>query len=212
VAVIGSANDARCAEPVRLRPADELLGADHPLAAAGRDARHAGARLAALAVFVAGAVVIALVHGRSPKGLIVAGMLAAPVLVVRLAATLDTCRRRAREAIVAGLEDVPARELRDTRRRLARPRYRHDLALALRRLADFDALRGASPDGAEPDDVPALLERVAGDLDALDLRRVRGIAVCEQLVDDGVLVRLANGDREQLRTELGRLHFLLVAD
>jgi hypothetical protein len=193
-----------------LRPAGELLGAEHPLAAAGRAARSASERLVALAAFLAGAVAIAVARGESPKALVIAGLAVTPFLVLRLAAALDACRLRARDAIVAGLEDVPARELRDVRRRLTRPRHKHDLAAAMRRLAEYDTLRPL-PEGADPDDVPALLDRVADDLDATDLARIRGIAACEKLIDDGDLVRLASADRVQLRAELHRLHYLLVA-
>jgi hypothetical protein len=195
----------------RLRPAGELLGAQHPLAAAARQARHAGLRLAALAVFVAGAVAIGLAGGHAVKTVVIAALVLTPILVSAAAGAVAGCRLQARDVIIAGLEDVPARELRATRRRLARPRHRHDLATVLRQLAEDDALREPSAGEQEPVDVAALLDTVADDLDALDDPRVRGIAACEQLIHDGVLVRLAGSDREGLRRELRRLHFLLVA-
>ena len=191
-------------------PAGELLGDDHPLARAGRELRRTTIQLAATAAFVAVAALHALVAGQSPKALVIAALVVGPVLAIKVALAADDRRTRARDAIVAGLEDVPALELRGARRHFASRRCRHDLASALWRLVEYEGLLRA-PAETEADDVVMLLGTVTDDLEHLASSRLRGVAACEQLVADGVLARLAEADRDALRRELRRLHFLLVA-
>jgi len=127
-------------------PACELLGDDHPLARATRELRTFTIQLASTAAFIAVMALGAFARGQSTRAIVIAAVIVAPMLLLRVVSAVDDRRARARDAIVAGLEDIPARELRAARRHYASRRCRHHLLVGkLVRTRACDAGAARSP-------------------------------------------------------------------
>ena len=121
--------------------------------------------------------------------------------------------------IIAGEEELPLAELDPVRRRLENPRYRARLAYALdRSMRAADQWHRTMPSMRPLSNVRLLLP-LADDVREIQrllrrdsVPRVRGVALCEWLLTDGVTSPLFGRDGEALRRELGRIRFNLAAD
>ena len=196
--------------------AADLLGENHPLTRASR--RFESACLQLLSGVTILAALALLAHGPARRVELAAGIGTCVVLAGLLAASWCTRRRRALEVIIAGDEDLPLSELEPVRRRLRDRRGRSRLALSLERslrlaerwdqtvphLRPVANLRLLLPLQEDVRDIARLLR-----VDSVP--RVRGVALCEWLLSDGVTSPLFRNDGEALRRELGRIRFALDA-
>jgi hypothetical protein len=196
--------------------AGELLGRTHPLTCATR--RFESARLQLLIGLTALAAIGLLVHGPARRVDLAIGVAICGVLGALFVSSWFRRRRRALELIIAGEEDLPLAELEPVRRRLRDPRGRARLASSLER-----SLRSAErwyeiaphmrPVGnmrlllPHEDDVRDIARLLRVDI----VPRVRGVALCESLLTDGVTSPLFRNDGDALRRELGRIRFALDA-
>jgi hypothetical protein len=181
-----------------------LLGPADPLAQAL--ARRDGfvRQVAAVVLFVALDVVAG--RGSPLDGAIFgAGVLVAGVLLFALLVSQWLVDERAVDAIIAGYEALPVPSIARTGRRLASPRRRRSLARSLEQAA-FDA---GSPFDL---DIAGEIEQVARILCTHAPGSVRGVALVERLVRDGIAaLPPGSGGREVLRRELGRIRYELTA-
>lgn len=196
--------------------AADLLGENHPLTRASRRFENACLQLLTGVTILAALALLA--RGPARRIELAAGIGTCAVLVGLLAASWCTRRRRALEMIIAGDEDLPLPELEPVRRRLRDRRGRSRLALSLEhslRLAErwdqtVPHLRPVAnlhlllPLQEDVRDIARLLR-----VDSVP--RVRGVALCERLLSDGVTSPLYRNDGEALRRELGRIRFALDA-
>jgi hypothetical protein len=196
--------------------ADHLLGESHPLTRASR--RFEGACLQLLSGVTVLAAIVLLAHGPARPIELAVGAGTCVVLVGLVAASWCSRRRQALELILAGDEDLPLQELVPLRRRLRDRRGRsrlarsleHSLRLAERwdetppQLRPVANLRLLLPLQEEVRDIARLLRLVS-------VPRVRGVALCEWLLTDGVTSPLFGNDGDALRRELGRIRFDLAA-
>jgi hypothetical protein len=196
--------------------AGELLGYAHPLTRATRRFDGACLRLLGGLTMLAGIVLFA--NGPARRFELAVGIVSCAVLGGLVAGSWSSRRRRALELIIAGDEDLPLHELEPVRRRLRDPHGRARLASSLER-----CLRSAErwdetvphmrPVGnmrlllTQADAVRDIARLLRGDA----VPRVRGVALCEWLLTDGVTSPLFRDDGDTLRRELGRIRFALDA-
>jgi hypothetical protein len=108
--------------------AESLLGAEHPLTTALNDVATSARQFGAVAT-VGGAGVVASAAGNTfGTAVALAAGCVAIALGVRLLVTRDRARERARDAIIAGEEDLPVALVRRERDRLLSPDVRELLA------------------------------------------------------------------------------------
>lgn len=196
--------------------AGELLGRTHPLTCASRRFECACLQLFSALTILTAIVIFAHGPGRRVE-LGVAGVacLALGGLVV---SSWANRRRRALDLIIAGDEDLPLDELEPVRRRLRDPRGRARLAASLERcLGSAERWHEIAPHTRPVGNMRLLLphERDVRDIARLlrveTVPRVRGVALCESLLTDGVSSPLFREDGDALRRELGRIRFALDA-
>jgi hypothetical protein len=196
--------------------AGELLGRTHPLTCAARRFESACLQLLTGLVILAGIAVFAEQPARRLE-LAVAGATCIALLGL-VAGAWYGIRRRALELILAGDEDLPLAELEPVRRRLQDLRERAELAESLERCLRYAERWHEIAPHFRPvanmrlllphaDDVRAIAQLLRADT----LPRVRGVALCESLLTDGVSSPLFRDDGEALRRELGRIRFALDA-
>ena len=197
--------------------AADLLGSSHPLTRATRRFEAACLQLLSGLLILAGFVSFARGPAR-PVELIAAAAVCVILAGLVLSAWCGR-RRRAFEVIVAGDEDLPLAELDPVRRRLENPRYRARLAHAFdRSLRAAEQWHRTVPSMRPLSNVRLLLplvddvREIQRLLRADSVPRVRGIALCEWLLTDGVTSPLFGRDGEALRRELGRIRFNLAAE
>ncbi|MDP9255997.1 MAG: hypothetical protein M3Q31_05515 [Actinomycetota bacterium] len=196
--------------------AGELLGRAHPLTRATR--RVESARLQLLVGLTVLAAIVLFAHGPARGAELAVAIATCAVLGALAAGSWANRRRRALELIIAGDEDLPLDELEPVRRRLRDPRGRVQLASSLERcLRSAERWNEIAPHMRPVGNVRLLLlhEDLVRDIARL-LRvaappRVRGVALCEWLLTDGVTSPLFREDGEALRRELGRIRFALDA-
>ena len=196
--------------------AGELLGRTHPLTCATRRFESACRQLL-IGLTVLAAVGL-FVHGPARHAELAVAIAACAVLGALVAGSSANRRRRALELIIAGNEDLPLDELEPVRRRLRDPRGRSQLASSLERSLRFaERWDEIAPHMRPVGNMRLLLphENLVRDIARL-LRvdappRVRGVALCEWLLTDGVASPLFRNDGDALRRELGRIRFALDA-
>jgi hypothetical protein len=196
--------------------AGELLGRAHPLTCATR--RFEAACLQLLSGLTILATIALFAHGpvrRLELGIAGATCLALSGLAV---SSWSRRRRRALDLIRAGDEDLPLDELEPVRRRLRDPHCRERLALSLERcLRSAERWHAIAPHMRPVGNMRLLLpydddvREIARLLRVHTLPRVRGVALCEWLLTDGVTSPLYRNDGEALRRELGRIRYSLGA-
>jgi hypothetical protein len=196
--------------------AGELLGRTHPLTCASRRFECACLQLlSGLAILVA-----ITLFSRGPARqleLVVAGATCLALGGLVLCSWLSR-RGRAFDLILAGDEDLPLDELEPIRRRLSDPRGRARLASSLERcLRNAERWHEIAPHMRPVGNMRLLLpyqddvREIARLLRVRTLPRVRGVALCESLLTDGVSSPLYRDDGEALRRELGRIRYALDA-
>jgi hypothetical protein len=196
--------------------AADLLGSSHPLTRATRRFETACLQLLAGLMLLAGIVLFT--HGPGRRAWLFAGIAICAVLGSLVASAWCTRRRRAFDVILVGDEDLPLHELEPVRRRLENPHWRSQLASSLDHclrsaeqwhetvpmLRPVSNVRLLLPLQDDVRDIQRLLRADA-------VPRVRGVALCEQLLSDGVSSPLFGGDGEALRRELGRIRYALAS-
>lgn len=196
--------------------AGELLGRTHPLTCAVRRCESAYLQLLTGVALLAAIVLFA--HGPARRLELAVGTASCVVLAGLVLSSRSLRRRRALELIIAGREDLPLAELEPVRRRLRDPRSRARLASSLERcLQSGERWYGTAPQMRPVGNMRLLLPHehdvrdVARLLRADAVPRVRGVALCEWLLTDGVTSPLFRADGEAVRRELGRIRFALDA-
>jgi hypothetical protein len=196
--------------------AADLLGSSHPLTRATRRFETACLQLLAGLALLAGIVLFAQGPGRSAW--LVAGIVICAVLSGLVASAWCGRRRRAFEVILAGDEDLPLQELEPVRRRLEDPHRRSQLASSLDRcLRSAERWHETSPPLRPVSNVRLLLplqddvRDIQSLLRAETVPRVLGVALCEQLLSDGVTSPLYGRDGDALRRKLGRIRYALAS-
>ncbi len=196
--------------------AADLLGSSHPLTRATR--RFENARLQLLSGLLILAGTVALARGPARPVELFAGAAICAILGGLVASAWFGRRRRALEVIIAGDEDLPLAELEPVRRRLRDARRRAALASALDRCLHAAQQWDRTIPSMRPLSNVRLLLPLAEDVREIErllrqdsLPRVRGVALCEWLLTDGVTSPLFGRDGDALRRELGRIRFNLNA-
>jgi hypothetical protein len=196
------------------RSARELLGAEHPLARVEARLNVALTGSAVVAALLC-AGVAALLDGLSVGlSLTVAAALAQTILAARVALLLESRREHVLDLIIEGRGDLPIAAVERQRRRLLDPARRRGLASAFEEIRD-EALR---PPARDPRMRPIFDRRViaavAPELTTIaallrdDVANLRGIALAQRLVTDGISP-LYRSDVRLLRDELRRLEYHL---
>jgi hypothetical protein len=192
-----------------------VLGASHPLVRTIEALAAAGAQaLGVAALLVAG--VIAAASGAA-WGMAVAASAAVVLVFVAMAAALLLQQRRDDViALIAGGDgDVPLPVVERERQRLLNQRMRTALGETLEALIDEAVKPPAVP--ARPLFDPTVVARVApelhelGELPRADPGDARAVALVWRLVCDGATSPLYRGNAGELRTELARIRFVLLA-
>jgi hypothetical protein len=202
----------RCAEMT----AADLLGESHPLARANRRLEDACLQLLSGLTILAAIVVFA--PGQARQIELVAGVGACAILAALVASSWSSRQRCALEVILRGDEDLPLEQLKPVRRRLRDPRARARLAASLERYLRSAERWDKTAPHMRPvanvrlllpleDDVRDIARLLRGDA----VPRIRGVALCESLITDGVTSPLFRSDVDALRRELGRIRFSLDA-
>ena len=194
----------------------ELLGPGHPLAHATHRFRSACLHLLYGVALVAAIAVFA--HGRTRVVELTAATVMCSLLGGLVLAAWCARRRCVLQVIIAGGEDLPLAELEPVRRRLSDPHRRRQLAASLERCLVAARQWQRTPPYLRPPANVRLLLPLQDDVHEIEcllraetLPRVRGVALCEQLLTDGVTSPLFRSDSDALRRELGRIRFALVA-
>jgi hypothetical protein len=195
-------------------PASTVLGAAHPLvrtleAIAEVDRQS----LAVAAVFVVGLVWT--VSGDAWGAPVAASAALVLLVLAGKGAVLRQCRRDEVVALIAaGDGDVEIGVVESARERLLSARMRAYLAASLDSVVDEAARPRA---GTAPLFNPAIVMAVAQELRELaELLRegrpdARGVALVWRLICDGVASPLHRGEEGELREELKRIRFVLIA-
>jgi hypothetical protein len=190
-------------------PIGETLGEEHPLRRADAEVHGAATQLVVTAVFVAACAVIG---GPATSTLLLLGGMTLAVLGVRLAVCLDTRRMAALAVIAAGGEQLPFAVVQRVRRDLlARRRFlvADRLSTALEGALAF-ADQAPAPPSVLPlivlrDEVAEVVELLRAD----DVESARGVALADFVLGDGMTEGPGRRDVMGLRTELGRIRYLL---
>jgi hypothetical protein len=196
--------------------AGELLGRSHPLSCAVRRFESACLQLLTSVAMLSAIVLFARGPGRRVE--LTVGIATCAALGGLVVSSWFRRRRRALELIIAGDEDLPLDELEPVRRRLRDPRDRARLASSLERcLRSAERWHEIAPNMRPVGNMRLLLPYEADVRDIARLlrvdtvARVRGVALCESLLTDGVRSPLFRDDGDALRRELGRIRFDLDA-
>lgn len=196
--------------------AADALGHDHPFTRATRRFESACLQLlSGLTILVA---IVIFAHGPARRVELAIGTGTCAVLAALVAVSWSNRRQRAVELIIAGNEDLPLRELEPVRQRLRDPRRRALLASSLERYLRYGKCWAVTPVYMRPVGNARLLVPLENDvrdiarlLRAEAVPRVRGVALVEWLLSDGVTSPLFRADGDALRRELGRIRFALNA-
>jgi hypothetical protein len=196
--------------------AADALGRDHPLTRATR--RFESACLQFLSGLTILAAIVIFAHGPARRLELAIGIGTCAVLTALVVVSRSNRRQRAMDVINAGNEDLPLRELEPVRQRLRDSRRRALLAGSLERYLRYGERWPATPASMRPVANVRLLVPLENDvrdiarlLRADAIQRVRGVALVEWLLSDGVSSPLFKADGDALRRELGRIRFALSA-
>jgi hypothetical protein len=196
--------------------AAEALGHHHPLTRA--TLRFESACLQLLSGLAILAAIVVFGHGPARRVELAIGIGTCAVLAALVVASQSNRRRRALEVIIAGDEDLPLDELAPVRRRLNDSRRRALIAASLERYLRSGERWESTPPYMRPVGNARLLLPLADNvrdiarlLRADAVPRVRGVALVEWLLSDGVTSPLFRNDGDALRRELGRIRFALDA-
>ncbi len=196
--------------------AADALGRDHPFTRATR--RFESACLQLLSGLTILAAIVIFAQGPARRVELAIGIGTCAVLAALVAVSWSNRRQRAVELIIAGNEDLPLRELEPVRQRLRDPRRRALLATSLERYLRYGERWAVTPVYMRPVGNARLLVPLESDVrDIARLLRadavphVRGVALVEWLLSDGVTSPLFRADGDALRRELGRIRFALNA-
>jgi hypothetical protein len=196
--------------------AADVLGSTHPLTRATRRLECAYLQLLCGLAFLAAVALFA--HGSERRAALAAGVVMCVLLCGWIAVSWSRRRQCALEVIIAGDEHLPLDELEPVRRRLGDPRRRALLASSFERcLRSAERWHETSPQFRPIANVRLLLplrddvHEIERLLRADSVPRVRGVALCEWLLTDGVTSPLYRSDGDALRRELGRIRFALDA-
>ena len=198
--------------PARLQPsaAQEVLGAEHPLARAEHRVRWLGRQAATLAALLPIGALALLAGAPGRAALLAAGLVEAGLLVA-LSAAVGVMRERALDLIVEGRGLLPLASVRRRRARLVRPRHVRRLAEAIEALRREARCPYRGHPKARPLYLPAIIREVDAELAATArLLRARPddttIGRIERLM--GAASSPLYGDEpRRLREELARIHF-----
>jgi hypothetical protein len=124
------------------------------------------------------------------------------VLVLSLLVAQWRVHERALDAIIAGHEELPVPAIERAGRKLASPRRRRALARSLEQAA-IDA------GGWSSIEITVEVVQVARLLRSPEASHVRGVALTERLLSEGLVLPVGGSQRELLRRELGRIQFEL---
>ncbi len=196
--------------------ARDLLGSSHPLARATRQFDAACTQVLCGLAVLAVSVPFAAQPVRRAEitigiALVAFGSGLAPVF-------WSLRRQRALAMIIRGDEELPVDELEPVRRRLRDRRKRAQLASSLEHMLHSAEQWQQIPPRLRPPGKIRLLLPLSDEVREIErllcadgVARVRGVALCEQLLTDGVTSPLFSGDADALRRELGRIRFALDA-
>jgi hypothetical protein len=194
--------------------AKDLLGSSHPLARATRLFDAACTQiLCGLAVLA-----VSLPFAASPvrRTELVMGSAMCAVGSGLVPVFWSIRRQRALAMIIRGDEELPVDELEPVRRRLRDGRRRAQLASSLEYMLHSAEQWHELPPRLRPPGKILLLLPLSDDVREIErllradgVSRVRGVALCEQLLTDGVTSPLYRGGEDALRRELGRIRFAL---
>jgi hypothetical protein len=197
------------------RPADVLLGPDHPLPRAARTLASVRRQLRVCTAFL---LALALAFRSEPaRGAWLIGSAAAVALTLAgLVAWLkDECRRRARDVIIQHGAGLAVPEVEAEAGRLAEIKHRRRLATQLEAaLEAAERWWQISPASRPPPTVRNMLPYREAALSAIALLRgeygsPRGVAIVERLLDGGYGSALYTGDARGVGEELRRAVFEL---
>jgi hypothetical protein len=199
--------------PARPRPAaaEEVLGAEHPLARAEHRVRWLAHQAATLAALLPVGALALLAGAPVLSAALLAGGLVEAWLLVALSAAAGVVRDRALDLIVEGRGSLPLASVRRRRAGLMRPRH-------VRRLAEaIEALRREArcPDRRHPSARPLYMPAVIRGVDAELAAAVRVLRAQSDATTIGRIERLLGGatsplygdDPKRLREELACIHF-----
>jgi hypothetical protein len=199
------------AERTRPAGAQEVLGADHPLARAEHRVRWLGRQAATLTAFLPVVAVLAMTGAPELRAVLPAGVVVEAWLLVALAAGMADVRERALDLIVEDRGALPVTGVQRRRVRLLRPDHIHRLAEAVEALRREARSPYARRPGCRPLYQPAVIR--AADVELAAVARV--LRAAPDAVTVGRVERLLGGarsplygdDSRTLREELGRIGF-----
>jgi hypothetical protein len=196
--------------------ARDLLGSSHPLARATR--LYDAARMQVLCGV--GVLAVSIPFAASPvrRVELVVGVALCAVGSGLVPISWSIRRQRALAMIIGGDEALPVDELEPVRRRLRDRRRRAQLASSLEHSLHSAEHWDQVPPRLRPPGKIRLLLPLSDEVREIErllcadgVKRVRGVALCEQLLSDGVTSPLFSGDEVALRHELGRIRLALDA-
>jgi hypothetical protein len=199
--------------PARPRPAaaQQVLGAEHPLARAEHRVRWLGHQAATLAALLPVGALALLAGAPGLRAGLLAGGLVEAWLLVALSAAAGVVRDRALDLIVEGRGSLPLASVRRRRARLMRPRHVRRLAEAIEALRREARCAYRPHPSARPLYMPAIIREVDAELAAA----VRVLRARPDATTIGRIERLLGGatsplygdEPKRLREELARIHF-----
>jgi len=197
--------------PVELAAAQELLGAEHPLARAEHRVRWLGRQAATLGVLLAVGALATVAGAPGLRPALLAGTLVQACLLVCLSAAVAVARERALELIAEGRGALPLDCVRRRRARLMRTRSVHGLAEAIQALRREARCPYRRYPRRRPLYVPGVIRAADAEL-ATTVRVLSArpdastVARVERLLC-GSASPLYGEDARRLRDELTRIHF-----
>jgi hypothetical protein len=198
------------------RPADALLGPDHPLPRAARTLAAVRRQLLVCTTFVL-ALAIAFRSDPARGAWLITSAAAVALVLAGLVVWLrDECRRRAREVIIHHGAGLAVPEVEAEAGRLARIEHRRRVAARLESALDSaERWWQISPALRPPPTVRNMLPHREAAVAAIELLRSdhaspRGVALVERLLDGGYGSALYLGDERCVGEELRRAVFELT--
>jgi hypothetical protein len=202
----------------RLPCAADALGADHPVSRAAEVRRVIVRQLATASVVLAAAALGVDRDGAHELGTFLGAAAAVEVCLAIAAFAAAVCvHERARDVIADG-GDLAVAEVEPECRRLADPRHRAALAVALGRALAAADRQGVPLTTRPPPSACNLLPYRATIVDVIDLvlasesTSVRGVALLDRLVRGGYAAPLYVGRPGDVGRELARIRMLLASD
>jgi hypothetical protein len=199
--------------PARPRPAgaQQVLGADHPLARAEHRVRWLGRQAATLGALLPVGALVTVIGAPDLRAVLLAGALVEACLLVALAAAVAVTHETALDLIAHGRGALPLVSVRRRRARLLRPRHVQGLAEAIQALRSEARCPNRSHPRSRPLYVPAVIREVDAELAAtMHLLRSQPDATTlgriERLLG-GASSPLYGDDARRLREHLARIHF-----